>query len=183
MLRRNETIVDDLAKGPWWVSVVLSATALVGPRFVLPLFVSSGPATASNYAVKGMLGRLSPWASFIALFLVILAPIAAFRQWRGRSLVDKQEGLVSIRALSWARFETLVAEAYRRQRYSVSRTSGNGPDGGVDLVLRKDGNTLLVQCKQWKAWKVGVKVIRELYAVMMVKRADGAIVVTSGIFT
>lgn len=72
---------------------------------------------------------------------------------------------------------------YRRQGYAVSRPAGNGPDGGVDLILKKDGNSLLVQCKQWKAWKVGVKVVRELYGVMMDGKADGAIVVTSGIFT
>jgi len=183
MPRRNETILDELAKCPWWVSVALSATAFVVLRFVLPLYVPSGPATASNYAIKGMLGGLSAGAPFIALFLLIPAPIAAFRQWREGRLLNKQHGLTSIRALSWARFETLVAEAYRRQGYSVSRASGNGPDGGVDLVLRKDGNTLLVQCKQWKAWRVGVKVIRELYGVMIAGKAHGAIVVTSGTFT
>jgi restriction system protein len=65
----------------------------------------------------------------------------------------------------------------------VTRPSGNDPEGGVDLVLRKNGNTLLVQCKHWKAWKVGVKVLRELYGVMIDKKAHGAIIVTSGLFT
>ena len=27
-------------------------------------------------------------------------------------------------------------------------------------------DTLLVQCKHWKAWKVGVKVVREVFGVM-----------------
>jgi restriction system protein len=31
-----------------------------------------------------------------------------------------------------------------------------GPDGGVDLQLKKDGNRFLVQCKQWRTQKVGV---------------------------
>jgi len=162
MARRKESILDVLSMFPWWVSVVLSATAFIGLLFVLPLFIPSGPATASNYALKGILGGLSAAGPFVAFSFLILAVIAAFRQWQERSLLDRQDGLASIRALSWARFETLVAEAYRRRGYSVFPTSANGPDGGVDLVLKKDGNTLLVQCKQWKAWKVGVKVIREL---------------------
>jgi len=51
------------------------------------------------------------------------------------------------------------------------------------LVLRKDGEKYLVQCKQWKAYKVGVSVIRELYGVMAATGAAGGFVVTSGVFT
>jgi restriction system protein len=183
MARRNETILDDLAKCPWWVSVAIAAGAFLGLRFILPLFISSGPASSANYAARGLLGGLSGAAPFIALFLLIPASIAALRQWRERRLLDKQDGLASIRALSWSCFEALIGEAYRRQGYSVSRPSGKGPDGGIDLILQRDGNTQLVQCKQWKAWKVGVKVIREMYGVMTDKKAHGAIVVTSGVFT
>ena len=60
---------------------------------------------------------------------------------------------------------------------------GGGADGGVDLVLRKDREKYLVQCKQWKAFKVGVTVVRELYGVMAAHGAAGGFVVTSGRFT
>jgi restriction system protein len=165
------------------VSVLLSVTAFIVLRFVVPLFIPSRPATSSNYALKGILGAAPGVAPFVALVLLLPAPVAAFRQWYERRLLEKQDGLASIRTLSWSRFETLVAEAYRRQGYTVSRPSANGPDGGVDLVLRKDGNTLLVQCKQWKVWKVGVKVIREMYGVLTDRKAHGVVVVTSGMFT
>ena len=49
--------------------------------------------------------------------------------------------------------------------------------------MRKDGETYLVQCKQWRAFKVGVPVVRELYGVMAAKGAAGGFVVTSGRFT
>ena len=58
-----------------------------------------------------------------------------------------------------------------------------GADGGVDLVLTKGGEQFLVQCKQWKAAKVGVQVVRELYGVMSARGAAGGYVVTSGNFT
>lgn len=67
--------------------------------------------------------------------------------------------------------------------YVVAETGGGGADGGVDLALRKDGEKFLVQCKQWKAFKVGVTTIRELYGVMAAGGAAGGFVVTSGVFT
>ena len=52
-----------------------------------------------------------------------------------------------------------------------------------DLALTKGNEKFLVQCKQWKAYKVGVDVVRELYGVMAAKGATGGFVVTSGRFT
>jgi restriction system protein len=184
MARQNESILDVLIKLPWWVSVVCSVAAFVFLRYIVPLFVPAGPATSSNYALKGLLSAAVVMAPLVAFVLFIPAPIAAFRQWRERRLLDSQEGLETIRTLSWARFETLMTGAYRRQGYSVARPGGDGgPDGGVDLVLRKDGDIILVQCKQWKAWKVGVRVARELFGVMTARKAHGGIIVTSGLFT
>lgn len=80
-------------------------------------------------------------------------------------------------------FEMLVGEAFRRRGYTVEETGGHGADGGVDLVLSKAGQRFLVQCKQWKTSKVGVKLIRELYGVIAAKGAAGGFVVTSGVFT
>ena len=76
-------------------------------------------------------------------------------------MVDQQTSLESLRTMSWKDFEFMVAEAYRRQGYKVDFSLGKGADGGVDLVLRKAGRVSLVQCKQWKTWKVGVKSVRE----------------------
>jgi restriction system protein len=89
--------------------------------------------------------------------------------------------------MSWQEFEMLVAEAFRLQGYRVVETGGGGADGGVDLVLTKLGTNgsekFLVQCKQWRAFKVGVDVVRELYGVMAATGAAGGFVITSGRFT
>src|SRR5687767_13924553 len=81
----------------------------------------------------------------------------------------------------------LVSEGFRLQGYQVEETGGGGPDGGIDLVLSGPGKTgrekFLVQCKQWRAFKVGVTVVRELYDVMAARGAAGGFVVTSGRFT
>ena len=50
-------------------------------------------------------------------------------------------------------------------------------------MLRKGSEKYLVQCKQWKAFSVGVNIVRELYGVMAASGAAGGFVVTSGRFT
>ncbi|WP_277059062.1 restriction endonuclease, partial [Trichlorobacter lovleyi] len=77
----------------------------------------------------------------------------------------------------------LIAEYYRRSGFQVTREGGNGPDGGIDLVLRQKTETYLVQCKQWKAYKVGVQPVREFYGVMASRGAAGGYFVTSGEYT
>lgn len=62
-------------------------------------------------------------------------------------------------------------------------SGGDGPDGGVDLVLNRGAEKVLVQCKQWRAMKVGVGTVRELYGVMAAEGAAAGVVVTSGRFT
>ena len=42
---------------------------------------------------------------------------------------------------------------------------------------------MLVQCKQWKAQKVGVSVVREMFGVLTASNADKVIVICSGKFT
>jgi restriction system protein len=51
------------------------------------------------------------------------------------------------------------------------------------LELRKDGEIHLVQCKRWRARKVGVEIVRELYGVMSAHGAIGGYVVSSGTFS
>ncbi len=85
--------------------------------------------------------------------------------------------------LSWQEFELLVGELYRRQGYTVEICSGDGADGGVDLRLRKEGQTTLVQCKHWKVYKVGVSTVRELFGILAAEEANHVILVTTGKFT
>jgi restriction system protein len=85
--------------------------------------------------------------------------------------------------LSWKQFEELLGEIGRRKGYQVIENFGGGADGGVDVRFKKDGKLVLVQCKNWKAQKVNVKVVRELYGVMAAEGAHGGLVVTAGAYT
>ena len=116
--------------------------------------------------------------------------MSAFRRKQRSDLVTDVAQVKATDALdgmSWREFEMLVGEGFRLQGYQVVETGGGGPDDGVDLVLTRPGMSgrekFLVQCKQWRALKVGVDVVRELYGVMAARGATGGFVVTSGRFT
>jgi restriction system protein len=85
--------------------------------------------------------------------------------------------------MSWRDFEKLVGEAFRRDGFQVVEHGGSSPDGGVDLILTKDKERYLVQCKHWRTQRVGVTVVRELNGVIAANDAHGGLVVTSGDFT
>jgi YVTN family beta-propeller protein len=92
------------------------------------------------------------------------------------------DGLAWLRGLDWRQFEDLVAAAYRQQGYTVL-TTAPGVDGGIDLILTREGERIFVQCKHWKAWQVGAPVVRELFGLVVANRASRGIVVTSGTFS
>jgi len=113
------------------------------------------------------------------------AIVSAFNSYKRKKLyIDTVESPSSnpLDGMNWRDFELLVGEHFRREGFVVEETAG-GADGGVDLIAMKNGEKYLIQCKQWKAYKVGVKVVRELLGVMVGDAATGGFVVTSGNFT
>jgi hypothetical protein len=71
------------------------------------------------------------------------------------------ELLQQLRSIDWFQFEKLIGHMYLKLGYDVTRRGGANPDGGIDLIIQKDGQCVAVQCKQWKTWNVGVKTVRE----------------------
>ena len=101
--------------------------------------------------------------------------------------VSKPEewSLAILTRLEWKRFETICVEYLRLIGHKASETR-IGPDGGVDIVVHKDGQekpVAIVQCKAWNAYKVGVKPVRELFGLMAAERVTTGIFITSGEFT
>lgn len=184
-----EDIMDLIALLPWWAGVALAFVSYV---------VFHALATRPQPVIKdaGQLSRLLPHlyvsgismaAQYVLPMLCILGAIVSFmRRKKRQALVSNTTASRTADALngmSWSEFELLTAEAFRLQGFEVREQGGAGADGGVDLVARSNGETYLVQCKQWRAYKVGVDVVRELYGVMAAQGAAGGFVVTSGQFT
>lgn len=121
------------------------------------------------------------WFVMIGCFLAAAVSFSGGR--RRAALVEVQSSLASLSKLSWREFEQLVGEAFRRHGYAVEETGLGGKDGGIDLVLRKDGKKVLVQCKQWRTRAVSVSVAREMYGLLLHHQADAIKIVAVGSYT
>jgi len=167
---------------PWWIGLLLAVISY----FVLHYF-------AVSWVVRpGDVGS-SIWRAVFAVFQYVL-PILVLAG-AGRSIVNAVRGrellhsvasrgaAQAVDEMTWRGFEHLMGAWFKTQGYDVNQAGGAQADGGVDIELRRNGELYLVQCKHYRAWKVPVDVIRDLYGVMAAKGASGGFVVTSGQFT
>lgn len=191
--RKNTSVFEDLfelaAMLPWWVGTVLAAVAYgVLHRYaVAEVSTNVAPGQIGQMVVGQMTKALATYGQYIVPLLLLAGAGASYlgrrkREGLVRGVAGDRSGEV-LRNMSWRDFELLVGEAFRMRGFAVAETGGGGADGGVDLKLQKGGETFLVQCKQWRAYKVSVNVVRELFGVMAAEGAAGGFVVTSGIFT
>jgi restriction endonuclease Mrr len=95
---------------------------------------------------------------------------------------QKLTDLRNIRKLTGYEFEDLVARILRRIGYSAKRTPGSG-DGGIDIeAISKEGERVVVQCKN-HGDAVGPAAVRDLYGVLMHAKAAKGMLVGSGTFS
>lgn len=178
MARRRPSNLDTLLQLPWWVSAGFGVLL-----FVVLTAMNHRLATTGGPMGAGMSKAFDIVPVAVLVFFFFIAAGAAFLRWRRGDRLESQRSLESLRSLSWQEFESLVVEAFRRKGYFVEKSLAGGADGGVDLALRKEGETTLVQCKQWRTQSVGVPTIREQYGLLMHEQAQRVMVVTSGTFT
>lgn len=193
MARRKSSFIEDVfelaARLPWWWGVIGAVVTLV----IFHSFASTEPPKIDGLqGVGSALGK--QFVRTISMLLQWVIPIAllagsaasAITRIKRKSLftaVATSTTHNAVQSLTWVDFERLVGEAFRLHGFEVDETGQASGDGGVDLVLRRGGELYLVQCKHWRATKVGVQTVRELYGVMAAFGATGGYVVTSGRFT
>ena len=184
-----ENFIEVIALVPWWIGLIIGVVSYfilhglaASPVAVVPSAQGVGGALYGTFV-----RALAQIGQYVVPFLCLIGAGASALGRKKR--VDLLDGVAkfgdtnAFGAMSWLEFEQMVGEWFRRQGYAITEVGGAGPDGGVDLVLHKNGEKFLVQCKQWRSMKVGVGVVRELYGVMAAERVAGGFVVTSGSFT
>jgi len=90
-----------------------------------------------------------------------------------------------LKQLEWRRFEELCVAYFEAAGY-VASIAPSATQAGVDIHLTAKGAerpTLLVQCRAWDAYRIGVKALRELRAAMTGASLEEGMLVTSGRFT
>jgi hypothetical protein len=118
-------------------------------------------------------------------------PLAAIRPFPRADRIEPIEptetrwSLELLRSLDWKHYEDVVA-AFTKHLGLLGKTTRIGADGGIDVHVYEPGNprpVMVVQCKAWESYRVGVKPIRELYGVMAAEQVKEGAFFTTGEFT
>lgn len=192
MARRKTTFFEDVMqlgmKLPWWISAVSAVLLyfLFNHYSQITIPTAAGPNDVSASILASIIKTGSSIAQYVIPGLLVLGAILGLTKKLTRKLnfaqVVADKSGDKLDRLTWLQFEDLVHQYFLERGFEVAETN-HGPDGGIDLRLRKNGNTATVQCKHWRSKRVGVSVVREQYGVMAAEHADQCFVVTSGEFT
>ena len=94
MARKDESILNLVARLPWRVGVCLAVGSFVFLRYILPIFFSGNPFLKN---VAEFLAILSP---IIGLVLLAAAGVSAFKSMERGQMLEEQKGLVTLKELS-----------------------------------------------------------------------------------
>ncbi len=176
--------MDLMASLPWPVGIATGLVLYWVIRHGVGLyFDNTGGAVLGGLGEQLGKGALAPLAWVAMLSCWAAASVSFFKSRQRRQRLDSRQELDSIASIGWKQFEMLAGDAFRRPVYSVEETGLGGADGGIDLVIRKDGRKELVQCKQWRSRQVSVATVREMWGLAVHHGADGVQIVCSGTFT
>ena len=187
--RRKQSTIEDLmdltAKAPWWLGVLLAVVSYVGLHAYAGRPVALQPGQATGFMLTVFWHGLAMAGQYILPIAFLAgAGLSAFRRRQASQLHGEAARRIDgVAQMTWREFEVLVGEYFRRLGFTAVNNFEAGPDGGVDVLLKKGADRYLVQCKHWRALRVGVQPVRELYGVMAAQRVAGGYVVTSGAFT
>ena len=160
----------------WWSSLAVVAGAYLTCCLLLP------PLISGDLSLTVSLTWLREAAPLLGTACAAIATFAFFRRLDLRRLRETQSEIDAIRAMDWQHFELLISDGFRRLGYSVDNRGWYVPNSPVHILLQKNGEKTLVECRQWRASQVDLGVVDELYRIMTEERADGALLVTSGSF-
>jgi hypothetical protein len=150
---------------------VLAASTYGGIGLAVPLLL--------QWSVSWLVAANLTGSTLAGLFILTWIANGVQANYR-RQLV---EWTTDLRRLNAQEFEWLVGEVFRREGWKVEETGNhNGPDGNIDLRLSKGRSRVLVQCKRWESWLVGVDEIRGFGGTLMregLRGSDGVFVTLS----
>lgn len=186
-----KALIGLAARLPWWLGLALAVISYAGLHHLAqqPMPAAPQPGQMGRFLLSAATHGLALAGQYLLpAFFGLGTLVSAFSRGKAARLYGAAaQRAGAIDRMSWQEFEILVGEYFRRQGFGVLDNGGGGADGGVDVVLHKTSGkgkgSYLVQCKHWRALRVGVQPVRELYGVMAAHGAVGGFVVTSGDFT
>ena len=114
----------------------------------------------------------------LACFMAIAVPLVVYHLREQRI---RRSGIRRVDAMNGQEFEGYLADIFLRAGFGVERT-GASADYGADLLISRDGRTMVVQAKRYNG-AVGVAAVQQAAAAQAHYQAQGAMVVTNSRFT
>lgn len=139
-----------LLRSPWWVSLGLAVVLSGLAGALLPL----------QYKLVGVLGTFP---------FMVIAAMAAWRQWRAPSARKVEALLERLGGLAWSEFSELLEQSLTRQGYQYRALEGHA----ADYRLERQGQVTLLSCRRWKAANQGLEAIKSLQEVCQQEGATG----------
>jgi restriction system protein len=149
-----------LLRSPWWTSVLIAATLGLLSFALLP----------AEFRVVGAISGLP---------FVVIAFLAARRQWRLPSATRVAETHAALSALAWPQFAELLEQSFRRDGFSVVP----GDTAAVDFALERRGRRMLVCARRWKSARIGMEAVRALHTAREAADAPDALYIGLGSLT
>lgn len=196
--KRKTTVMTDLvniaALLPWWLALTLAPISYlilheISLQPITGIAIADGEVKSivAGEVKHAITSAITSIAKYFAPALFVMGALISCRKRSKRKglflSMKSDKPLAVLKQMSWQDFELLVGEYFRHKGFNVVENGGGGADGGIDLTVKKGGNTFIVQCKHWQSTNIPVNVVRETFGVMASKSAAGAFVVTSGDFT
>lgn len=149
-----------LLRSPWWISAAIAAVLVgLGLAFLPAHWRMMGP--------------------FLGAPFVVIAAIAAWREFRAPSAKKVASTLDTVRAMSWPEFADALELGFRMDGCTVTRIA----DAGAEFEIAKEGRRTVVAAKRWKAARTGIEPLKELCAVREAREAREAAYVLAGELT
>jgi restriction system protein len=82
-----------------------------------------------------------------------------------------------LQEIDWYQFEKLMERLLEFEGYHVTRFGGAKPDGGIDLLAKRNNKKIIVQCKHWKD-PLRPNTIREAVGIRHIHQADELVLAT-----
>lgn len=157
------------------------ALSIGGFSMVTPIAIFMFAGLGFTYAFFAAMAFYLAWRPIAGIFVPAVRRYGQYICARDAYVVWERRTRVEFwRSLSGRSFERELAAAFERQGFAVELTPPSG-DKGIDIVLRRNGRTTIVQCKA-TAKPVGPAVARELYGTLLASGADDAILAaTAGV--
>jgi restriction system protein len=173
----------------WWLWLLIGSALFFALQGAHSFFGSVRPLDATQIpsAWDGLVNGLSIAILVVCIVAAALSLLAAGsaskRPARAARTPPSDSDRNAEPRMTWGQFEMLAVEAFRRRGFQITERGSSGDDGSRNLELRRGQQRFLAHCKAWRMVEVDIGAVRELYSMIIVTKAQGGFVITSGRFT